>query len=126
MNLSSFKQYCLTKKGAEETYPFGKNAVWFKIGGKAFCWTFVEPFNMDGQEREPFHFVNAKCEPGQAEAWREQFPAVQPGWHQSKKHWNSIYQDGSLQDADFKMIIDHAYEVVLSSLPKKTQEKIRS
>ena len=47
MDLSSFRQYCLSKKSAEETYPFGPQAMWMKIGGKAFAWTFVEPFKME-------------------------------------------------------------------------------
>ena len=126
MNYERFRQYCLNKNAAEETYPFGPQAAWFKIGGKAFCWTFVEAFQMDGEERPPFYFVNMKCDPQQAETWREQFPAVQPGWHQSKKHWNSVFIEGSLQEEDFFQMIDHAYQVVFQSLPKKTQKSLSS
>ncbi len=79
---------------------------------------------MEAIERPPFYFVNMKCDPEQAENWRAQFPAVQAGWHQSKKHWNSVYTDGSLQDADFKAMIDHAYQVVFKSLTKKKQAEI--
>lgn len=125
MNFETFRQYCLQQKAAEETYPFGPQAAWFKVGGKAFCWTFVESFKMDDIERPPFYFVNMKCEPEQAEAWREQFPAVQAGWHQSKKHWNSVYTDGSLQEEGFKKMIDHAYEVVFYSLSKKKQKELQ-
>ncbi len=121
MTFEEFKIYCLSKKGVEETYPFGDMAVWFKLGEKAFCWTFVEMFVMGDEMKPAFTFVNCKCDPEQALRWREQFSAVQPGWHQSKKHWNSVYMDGSLSDSEFKIMIDHAYDTVLKSLSKKLQ-----
>ena len=124
MEFETFKAYCLTKKGVEETYPFGDMAVWFKVGGKAFCWTFVEMFKMDEELKPAFTFVNCKCDPEQALTWREQFSAVRPGWHQSKKHWNSVFMDGSLPDEDFQMMLDHAYEIVVSSLSKKAQAEL--
>lgn len=124
MTFEVFKAYCLSKRGVEETYPFGDMAVWFKIGGKAFCWTYVEMFIMNEEMKPAFTFVNCKCDPDQALEWRAQFNAVQPGWHQSKKHWNSVYTDGSLSDEDFKMMIDHAYDIVIESLSKKSKVEL--
>ncbi len=124
MEFETFKAYCLSKKGVEETYPFGDMAVWFKVGEKAFCWTFVEMFKMDEELKPAFTFVNCKCDPVQAEEWRVQYAAVRPGWHQSKKHWNSVFMDGSLTDEDFRMMIDHAYDIVIKSLSKKMQTEI--
>lgn len=126
MEFEDFKAYCLSKKGVEETYPFGDMAVWFKVKGKAFCWTFVEMFKMDDELKPAFTFVNCKCDPNRTEEWRGKFPAVHPGWHQSKKHWNSVYMDGSLQDDDFRMMIDHAYDLVVGSLSKKIQIELEN
>lgn len=123
MNLETFMAYCRDKKGAEEAFPFGPQAVWYKIGGKAFAWTFVESFKMDGEEKPPFTFINMKCDPEQAVEWREQHEAVQPGWHQSKKHWNSVFMDGDIP-VNLSEMLDHAYEVVFKSLPKKIKESI--
>ena len=122
MTLNEFKQYCCSFPGAEETYPFGEHAVWFKVHSKAFAWTFIKPFTYEGKEAEPFTFFNVKCEPDQAIAWRESFPAVQPGWHQSKKHWNSIFMDGSLRIEDLQDFITHSYELVRKGLPKRVRE----
>jgi predicted DNA-binding protein (MmcQ/YjbR family) len=124
MEFEEFKSYCLSKKGVEETYPFGDMAVWFKVADKAFCWTFVEMFKMDDQLKPAFTFVNCKCNPRQAEEWRAQYSAVRPGWHQSKKHWNSIFMDGSLPDDDFRKMIDHAYDLIIQSLSAKMQTEI--
>lgn len=124
MDLAAFRTFCLTLRGVEETYPFGPQAMWFKVGGKAFGWTFVEDFKMDGEMRPPFYFVNLKCDPGQALLWREANPEVEGGWHQSKKHWNSVYTDGALSDDAFKQMIEHAHGLVLAALPKKIRLSI--
>ncbi len=125
MTFEEFKIYCLSKKGVEETYPFGDMAAWFKVGGKAFSWTFVEMFKMEDELKPAFTFVNCKCDPELALNWREKYSAVQPGWHQSKKHWNSVYMDGSLKDDDFKKMIDHAYEIVVNSLSNKLKAELK-
>lgn len=124
MNLEQFRTYCLTKKGAEETYPFGEHAMWMKVGGKAFAWTFVQDFKMEGEMRPPFYFINMKCDPEQAVIWREQFEEIEAGWHQSKKHWNTVFITGNLSDETFSELIDHAYEVVKKGLTKKQRAEL--
>ena len=124
MTLNEFIAYCNSKPGTSETYPFGDHAVWFKIGGKAFAWTFVKPFKFEEGVADPFTFINLKCEPSLAEELRQGYPAVIPGWHQNKKYWNSVFMDGTLTDQKIKFWIDHSYETVLSGLPKREQEAI--
>ena len=34
MNAESLREYCLTKPGAEETFPFGPDTIVYKVGGK--------------------------------------------------------------------------------------------
>lgn len=126
MTFEAFKSYCLDRKGAMETYPFGDHAAWFKVGGKAFAWTFIKPFQFGGEIGGPFKFVNLKCDPEKALGLRASFEAVQPGWHQSKKHWNSVFMNGSLDDNQIKMMIDHSYNIVLASLSKKQQAAIEN
>ncbi len=124
MTFESFTSYCLTKIGAEETYPFGDHAVWFKVGGKAFAWTFIKPFTFGDELGHPFMFVNLKCRPEEANAMREAYQAIKPGWHQNKKHWNSVFMDGSLSEDKIRELIDQSYEVVVDGLPKKVQASL--
>ncbi|MCB0608067.1 MAG: MmcQ/YjbR family DNA-binding protein [Lewinellaceae bacterium] len=124
MDLETFRQYCLSKPGVEESYPFKGEAVWMKVGGKLFGMANVTEMRMDGEFVPPFHFMNLKCDPEKAAALREQFPAIQPGWHQDKKHWNTLFMDGSLADALILELIDHACGLVFSNLPEKLKNAI--
>jgi len=119
MTYDDFRAHCLSKKGVEESHPFGPESVWFKVMGKLFSLTMLAPFTYNGEQAEAFAFVNLKCDPEKAVALRESYDAVRPGWHQSKKHWNSVMMDGSLEDALIREWIDESYALVVASLTKK-------
>ena len=124
MDLETFRTYCLAKLGATEDFPHGDIAAWYKVGGKMFAMTFIKDFTYEGALHPPFTFVNLKCDPERAVELREQHPAIIPGWHQSKKHWNSVFMDGSLEDQLVLALIDHSYDLVFKSLSKKNQKEI--
>ncbi len=55
---------------------------------------------------------------------RDTFPAVTPGYHMNKKHWNSV---DLLADLDPKLIqdwVDDSYDLVVAKLPKRTQRQL--
>lgn len=124
MTLAEFRSYCTSKKGVEETFPFEGNSVWMKVMGKMFALTMLQDFKYQGEMAPAFHFINLKCDPEKAIELRETHSAIQPGWHQSKKHWNSVFMDGSLSDTLIKNLIDDSYELVVSSLTKKLQAEL--
>jgi len=126
MTLEEFKNYCLNKKGVEETYPFKGEAVWMKVMGKMFALAFVQEFKMDGKLMPPFSFINLKCEPGYALKLRENYEAIRPGWHQNKDNWNSVWMDGSLTDDFIEKLIDHSYDEVCKGLTKKALAELES
>ncbi len=80
-------------------------------------------FALTGLDETEFS-VNLKCDPATAIELREKYPAVQPGYHMNKKHWNTVYMDGSAEDRILKKWIDHSYDLVVLSLPKKIRDKI--
>ena len=102
MNLESFRDYCLGKEGVTEEFPFGINTLVLKVNGKMFALTDVE--NFEG--------INLKCLPEEALELREQYEAVQPGYHMNKKHWNTVVMDGSIPDRLMKEWIDQSYNLV--------------
>lgn len=114
MNITFFRTYCLAKPGASEDMPFGENILCFKVGGKIFAIIDIELFES----------VNLKCDPEKAVEIREQYLSVTPGYHMSKKHWNTVPFDGSVPDPLILSWVDHSYDLVFKSLPKKTQAEI--
>ena len=112
MNVEEFREYCIAKKGVSEELPFGPDTLVYKVVGKIFALT--------GLDNEVFT-VNLKCNPDRAIELREEFNYILPGFHMSKIHWNTV-------NAEFcptklmKELIDHSYDLVLSSLTKKQKE----
>lgn len=108
MNIEEFREYCISKPGVTEEFPFDENTLVFKVMGKMFALTdLVDAFS-----------INLKCDPERAIELREQFPAIQPGYHMNKVHWNTVVIDGSLSRELILDLIDHSYQLVVDKLPK--------
>ena len=116
MNVETISQYCLSKKGAVEDFPFDEETLVFKVGGKMFALIPLEKIPLQ---------INLKCDPEKAIELREQFEDVQPGWHMSKTHWNTILLEGNIRWSDLKDWIDHSYNEVVKGLKKSEREKIK-
>lgn len=114
MDVITFREYCLRKKGVSEHLPFDDRTLVFKVGGKMFALCDIESF--EG--------ANLKCDPERAVELREQYNGITGGYHMSKKHWNTVAAASDVPDALFIQLIDHSYELVKSSLPKKEREKL--
>ena len=115
MNIEELREYCISKKGVEETLPFGPDTLVFKVMGKIFLIT--------GIDSKPVSF-NVKCEPSNAIELREKYTCVKPGFHMNKKHWNTIVCDGSVSSKLIKQWIEESYNLILNSLPKKSKEEL--
>lgn len=109
MNIEEYRDYCLSLPFVTEEFPFDKNTLVFKVAGKMFALTDVESYTG----------INLKCDPEEAILLREEYPAVQPGYHMSKIHWNTIIMDGSIDDDLLKKWIKDSYDLVVDKLPKK-------
>ena len=114
MNIEELRDYCLSKPGATEGLPFGEETLVFKVGEKIFLLVGLTEGNR----------FNAKCDPERAITLREQYEEVIPGYHMNKKHWNTVDMNGRLTLKQLREIIDHSYELIFNSLPKKEQEEI--
>lgn len=116
MNIEELSEYCLSKKGTTEDFPFDEETLVFKVMGKMFA---LVPL-----ERIPLQ-INLKCDPEYAIELREHYDAVQPGYHMNKNHWNTILIDGTIQRKLFLDLIDHSYELVVKGLKKSDKEKLQ-
>lgn len=114
MNIEEFRDFCIQKYGVTEEFPFDQKTLVFKVMGKMFALIDVDLFES----------VNLKCDPEQAVRLREEYEAVKPGYHMSKKHWNTISFDGSMADHEVFHWVNHSYDLVVSKLPKKIREEV--
>lgn len=114
MDIETFRLYCLSKPGASEHLPFDNSTLVFKVGGKMFALCDLEEF--DG--------VNLKCDPERAIELREQYDAIGPGYHMNKTHWNTVKVGGDVDGRLIQELVDHSYELIVSSLPKREREKL--
>ena len=116
MNIESFRTYGLNKKGVTEEFPFDEETLVLKVMGKMFALANVNDFTS----------INLKCDPENAIELREKYAAVQPGYHMSKKHWNTVLIDGSIPDKLLRLWIDESYQLVASGLTKTQKIALES
>jgi predicted DNA-binding protein (MmcQ/YjbR family) len=115
MNVEEFRIYCLSKAHVTEEFPFDESTLVFKVAGKMFALTGLE---------DPEFKVNLKCDPEWSVELREQYESIRPGWHMNKHHWNTVHVDGSFSDQFFLELVDHSYELIVKSLPKKVRDQL--
>lgn len=85
MEVDEFREYCLDRKGVTEEFPFDNSTLVFKVMGKMFALCNIDNYQS----------FNLKCDPEYAIELRETYPdLIQPGWHMSKKHWNTVSAEG--------------------------------
>ena len=112
MNSMDVRSWCLAQAGAVEDFPFGAETSVFKVAGKIFA--------LGALDRTPLE-VSVKCEPEIAVDLRRDHAAIRPGYHLSKRHWNTITLDGSLPDRLVRDLIEDSYDLVVSGLPKRVR-----
>ncbi|GAA1354134.1 MmcQ/YjbR family DNA-binding protein [Streptomyces beijiangensis] len=108
MTPKELRAFCLEFNASVEEFPFGPETSVFKVLGKLFALS-----HLDG---DPLT-VNLKCEPEIAIRLREEHPAIVPGWHMNKRHWNTVTV-GELPDRMVRELIEDSYDLVVAGLPK--------
>ncbi len=108
---------CLAKPGSAEDYPFGDEVAVFKVAGKMFA---LVPL------AESPASVSLKCDPGLAADLRQKYPAVTPGYHLNKRHWNTVTLDGTVPEEELLDLIDHSHQLVVATLPRGERAKLDS
>jgi predicted DNA-binding protein (MmcQ/YjbR family) len=107
--------YLGDRPGAVEDYPFGDDVAVFKVGGRVFA--ICDLAGRPGS-------VSLKCDPTLAEALRDRYPAVTPGYHLNKRHWNTVELDGSVPADELAELVDHSWELVVAKLPRRERDAL--
>lgn len=129
MNIEQLYDYCLSKKGVTEHFPFNKVTLVFKVMGKMFIMV-----GLDRWEEGRSHIV-LKLDPEQAIELRETYESIIGGFQQGKKatarfvrtkHWNTVIANQEVEDSLIFKLIDDAYDIVVKGLTKKLQKELKS
>lgn len=119
MNIEELRDFCIARKGVSEHFPFDNVTLVFKVMNKMFALVGLDDWEKGVQK------INLKCNPENAISLREEYDGVNPGWHMNKVHWNTVTINTSdVSDDLVKDLIDHSYNLVVASLPKKTQQEL--
>ncbi len=118
MNIEQLYEFCLNKKGVTEHFPFDEDTLVFKVGGKMFALSSISSWEKGNPS------INLKCNPEKSEELRANFEAINPGFHMSKVHWNTVNFNDDASDKMILELISDSYDLVFKSLSKKIQSEI--
>jgi predicted DNA-binding protein (MmcQ/YjbR family) len=117
MTPDALRSWCLSMPEAAEEFPFTEGVSVFKVRGKMFA--------LSRLGSQPLQ-VSVKCEPELADQLRLTYPAIRPGYHLNKRHWNTITIDGTLDDAMVFDMIEDSYDLVVDGLPAAHRDRLRA
>jgi len=104
--------YILSMPNARLDYPFGEGVAVYKVGDKMFA--------LIAEAKQPLQ-LSLKCDPGLSLVLREKYDAVMPGYHLSKKHWNTIILSGHPEWEEVQGLIRHSYILVSGDIEDSKQ-----
>ncbi|MEU7021769.1 MmcQ/YjbR family DNA-binding protein [Streptomyces sp. NPDC046203] len=114
MTPERLKAFCLEFEDTSEEFPFGPETSVFKVAGKMFA--------LASLDARPL-WINLKCDPDDAVRLREEYPAIVPGYHMNKRHWNTVTV-GQLPDRMVRELIEDSYDLVVAGLPKAVRLRL--
>lgn len=120
MNIEQLRNYCITKKGVTEEFPFDFDTLVFKVMGKMFA---LAPLSRWEQGSET---MNLKCDPEWSLELRDEYESINAGFHMNKKHWNTIEANKDVSDKFLFELIDHSYNLVVKGLTKKMKAELEN
>ena len=103
--------------GAELDHPFGPEVAVYKLRGKVFAMLV---------QGEAAPRITLKTDPVLAEVLRESYPAVRPGYHTNKRHWNTIHLEIPLDEPVLWNMMDASYELVRAALPRAARAELEA
>ena len=126
MDFQSCRDYCLMQLQSTEDFPFGPDVYVYKVVGKIFAILSESADNTPAATPAKIARINLKCDPTEALMLRQIFPAITPGYHMNKQHWNTVVLDGSVPDNEIKRQIENSYQLIIKSLPKAKRPALNS
>lgn len=119
MHIEQFRDFCLSKKGVTEHFPFDEVTLVFKVMGKMFALAGLDDWEKGNQK------INLKCDPEWAIELREEYEGINAGYHMNKKLWNTVtLNSADVSDELVIKFINHSYDLVVKGLSKKVKKEL--
>lgn len=115
MKKNKLEKYLSKLNGSEGSYPFGPEALVFKVMGKMFALV---------SQKEQTPRVTLKCSPADAEVLVSEFESIIPGYYMNKKHWITISLTDEVPDGIITDLVNGSYKLVVSKLTKVDKNKL--
>lgn len=115
MNVEELREFCLSRKGTTECFPFDEVTLVFKVMGKMFA---LIPLD------EPDLRIALKCNPERLIQLRETYSAITPAHHFNKAYWNSVLVCPEIPVELLRELVNHSYDEVVAKLPRKLKEEL--
>ena len=115
MELDKLREFCISKIGVTEEFPFNEDTLVFKVCGKMFCLLNLVP---------P-HRINLKCDPERVMSLIEEFEDITPGYHMNKKHWITVSMSGTLTNKFILGLVKDSYDLVFSKISEKIKKELK-
>lgn len=116
MDIETYHNYCISKKGVTEGFPFSRlpNLLVFRVAGKMFTATDVTTFEC----------ISLQCNPELIDEIRAKYPAIKKHKYFSERHWNLIFMDNSIPDKLLFQWINNSYDLSVAKLTKKMRAEL--
>ena len=129
MNIELLREYCISKKGVTEHFPFDNDTLVFKVMNKMFIMIPLDRW-------ENGHEVSIiKLDPIEALELRDSYEGILGGFQQGQKpdaryvhdkHWNTIENHKDVSPKLLGELIDKSYRLVVKGLTKKLKEELKN
>lgn len=113
MTHKQLEDYLLKFDNTRLEYPFDDKTAVYKVGDE----TSSKMFALIAEGSSPLR-VSLKCDPLLAESLRQKYETVVPGYHLSKKHWNTIICSGQLSDDEIFDLARLSYDLARANLTR--------
>jgi len=127
MTREEFDAHCGSKPGTSHVIQWGGASVW-KVGGKIFAicsnWTRADEVDSDTDPvPSGFQPISFKCSDLAYELLPEQ-DGITPAPYLARAKWVQLTRPDAMQDADIRLHLDAAYDIIAAKLTKKLRAEL--
>ncbi|MCD8186466.1 MAG: MmcQ/YjbR family DNA-binding protein [Rikenellaceae bacterium] len=117
MDIEQLRTYCLSVRGAWESFPFDDSVLVFKIMDKMFAFVGLE---VPQDEMT----VCLKCDPARSVELRERYEGIGKSHYGGNSLlWNGIRLESDVPDDLIRELVDHSVQEVVRNMPRKKREE---